>query len=117
MARDTTIKYNLADSGTDTSTKAEQSVSVTTDDSDDSISVTSTPYDSEDPDAEYTVEDILAQDDNMDGVTKYLVRWANYPLEKCTWEPEENMGPELLTDMWEEKRKQPDYEPFDLDFG
>ncbi|KJR83932.1 uncharacterized protein SPSK_00202 [Sporothrix schenckii 1099-18] len=115
MARDTAIKYNLADSGTETSTKAEQSVSVTTDDSDDSISVTSTPYDSEDPDAEYTVEDILAQDDNMDGGTKYLVRWANYPLEKCTWEPEENMGPELLTDMWEEKRKRPDYEPFDLD--
>ena len=99
MACDTAIKYNPAGSGVNTSTKAEPAASATTEDTDDSISVTSTPYDSEDPDVEYTVEDILAQDDDMNGVTKYLVRWANYPLEKCTWEPEENMGHELLRDL------------------
>ncbi|KAL1908523.1 hypothetical protein Sste5344_005609 [Sporothrix stenoceras] len=94
--------------------KSEPSASATTEGTDDNTSVTSTPYDSEDPDAEYSVEDILAQDDDMDGVTKYLVRWTNYPLEKCTWEPEENMGHELLEDLWEEKKKRPDYKPFDL---
>ncbi len=86
----------------------------TSDDSEDNISITSTQYEPENSDMEYEVEDILAQDDNMDGATKYLVKWTNYPLEKCTWEPEEHMGHELLEDVWEKKRGQPGYKPFDV---
>ncbi|CAK7203252.1 hypothetical protein SEUCBS139899_005983 [Sporothrix eucalyptigena] len=114
MARNSTIKCNAAGSAEDTSTKAEPSASATTEDTDETISITSTPYDSDDSQTEYFVEDILDQDDDMDGVTKYLVRWTGYPLEKCTWEPAENMGPDLLRDLWEKKKKKRNYQPFDI---
>ncbi|CAK7219353.1 hypothetical protein SBRCBS47491_003815 [Sporothrix bragantina] len=114
MARDSAIRYSSAGSGEDAVKKAETSASATTDDTDDTISINSTPYASDDSQAEYSVEDILAQDDDIDGVMKYLVQWTGYPLEKCTWEPAENMGPDLLRDLWDKKRKKKSYQPFDL---
>ncbi|CAK7265949.1 hypothetical protein SEPCBS119000_001772 [Sporothrix epigloea] len=103
----------LAVSGNDAEPKAELSVDVATDDMDDSISISSTPYASDDSQKEYLVEDILAQDDT-DGDLKYLVQWTGYPLEECTWELGENMDAGLLRDLWDDKIEKKDYRPFDL---
>ena len=38
----------------------------------------------------YIVEKILDKK-VMDGMYKYKVKWLNYPLSQCTWEPKENL--------------------------
>ncbi|OAA55915.1 chromo domain containing protein [Niveomyces insectorum RCEF 264] len=81
----------------------------------DDISVTSTFYASEDSETEYGVEDVLAQKTEGNGAMYYFVKWDGYPLEKCTWEPEDNMGSQLLDDLWVKKRTRVDYVPFDFD--
>ncbi|EPE07738.1 chromo domain containing protein [Ophiostoma piceae UAMH 11346] len=98
------FKYDLSDATT---------VVTTMSDVDDNISVTSTVYPDETEDYEYEVDDILSEEVDFEGVMKYLVRWKNYPLEMCTWEPKENFTPELLEDIWEQKKRQPGFQPFD----
>jgi hypothetical protein len=68
----------------------------------DSISVTSTR--SSDPEAEYNVEKILAEEVWDDGVKRYLLKWEGYPLHSATWEPTENIiGAQLLSN-WEREQ-------------
>ncbi|KAK6955012.1 hypothetical protein Daesc_002642 [Daldinia eschscholtzii] len=82
-------------------TSAEQS---DTDDMDD-ISVTSTDYgvNHEDQDKEWTVEALYAERDHPEipGEKQYLISWEGFPMDQCTWEPVENLGPGLLT-QWAE---------------
>ncbi|CAN8103477.1 unnamed protein product [Discula destructiva] len=77
------------------------------DDSDpDSISITSTVGPEDPSDTEYVVEDVHAEGEKeVDGERKkvFLVEWANFPLDECTWEPLDNLSAELA-DQWEEKK-------------
>ncbi|EAW23536.1 putative Chromo domain protein Chp1p [Aspergillus fischeri NRRL 181] len=69
---------------------------------DDDISITSTaPSEQE---SEYEVETILAELEFDDGI-KYLVKWANYPIERCTWEPPESFCNEQTLIDWNKKKK------------
>ncbi|ROW17251.1 hypothetical protein VPNG_01248 [Cytospora leucostoma] len=74
------------------------------DDDSDSISVTSEGDQDYDADTEFVVEDVHCERvDPRDGVLKYLVEWANFPLDECTWEPGESL-PQELRDQWESKK-------------
>ncbi|KAL2852511.1 hypothetical protein BJY01DRAFT_91909 [Aspergillus pseudoustus] len=71
--------------------------------SDDEISLTSTAE--SDQQSEYEVKTILSEHQFPDG-TRYLVEWAGYPIERCTWEPADAFDfDETLLD-WEKKRRQ-----------
>ena len=89
-----------------------------TDLSDDDISITSTaPSEYQE---EYEVEDVLAENKPDDGSNSvyYLVKWANYPLERCTWEPEESFCDEQTLRDWRTKKEaiaQNKATPFDVD--
>lgn len=39
---------------------------------------------------EYEIESILF-DETFDSKTMYLVKWKNYPMDQCTWEPYRNL--------------------------
>ncbi|SPQ27684.1 cda5f31c-8282-4ee5-8d18-f7a5df44c32c [Thermothielavioides terrestris] len=83
--------------------------------SDDSISLTST-VSGHDPEQEFEVENILAERRFEDGNMYYLVEWTGFALHESTWEPESNLGSELKA-MWEEdkaKHATGELEPFDI---
>ncbi|KAM3506247.1 hypothetical protein MY10362_002467 [Beauveria mimosiformis] len=71
---------------------------------DDSISLTSTVEDEVDPDIQWTVKQILA-DGLVEGETKYLIEWEDFPLSACTWEPKEHLPDSLLED-WAQTKQQ-----------
>ncbi|KAL1952486.1 hypothetical protein VTO42DRAFT_5192 [Malbranchea cinnamomea] len=85
---------------------------------DDSISITSTiPSESQD---EYEVEGVLAESKLNDGTDKvyYLVKWAGYPIERSTWEPEESFCDPRTLEDWRAKKEaiaQNREKPFDVD--
>ncbi|EEH43475.2 uncharacterized protein PADG_08400 [Paracoccidioides brasiliensis Pb18] len=82
------------------------------DDDDDDISLISTG--ASEPQDEYEVETILAQKDFSTGKA-YLVKWADYPLERATWEPEDSFcDPRTLTE-WRQKICCGEHESFDVD--
>ncbi|KAI1499433.1 hypothetical protein F5X99DRAFT_389932 [Biscogniauxia marginata] len=91
-------------------------------DDDDDISLTSTDHEGDgagDADKDWVVDDLLAERPHPDkpGQTQYLIKWEGFPLEDCTWEPEENLGPGLLP-QWEETKKEIEAgkrTPFDLE--
>lgn len=75
-------------------------------DDSDAISLTSTIQLEDPPDTEYVVEDVHAErEQEINGQIKpvYLVEWANFPLDQCTWEPLDNLPP-ALTKQWEDKK-------------
>ncbi|OAT10184.1 chromo domain-containing protein Chp1p [Blastomyces gilchristii SLH14081] len=79
---------------------------------DDDISVTSTV--GSEPRSEYEVEAILAQKSFANG-DAYLVKWAGYPLERATWEPEESFcDPSTLVE-WRKKIAPGEHQPLDVD--
>lgn len=51
----------------------------------------------------YEVERILAEK-VQDGVTKYLVKWSEYPDEECTWEPIRNFDTSEILDLWKQQK-------------
>ncbi|KAI2617420.1 hypothetical protein GGR54DRAFT_206520 [Hypoxylon sp. NC1633] len=74
----------------------------------DDISITSTdPGDNEDEEKEWIVDDLYAERPHPDisGEKQYLIKWDGFPLDQCTWEPVENLGPGLLS-QWEETKKE-----------
>ncbi|KAJ4416678.1 hypothetical protein N0V82_006587 [Gnomoniopsis sp. IMI 355080] len=76
------------------------------DDDSDTISLTSTIESEDPPDTEYVVEGVHAErEQEIDGKIQpvYLVEWANFPLDQCTWEPLNNLPPQL-TEQWEKKK-------------
>lgn len=76
------------------------------DDSFDTISLTSTVDDAYTSDTEFAVEGIRAEK-ITDGAHMYLVEWSNFPLDQCTFEPEENLQ-DVLKAEWEEKKRHQD---------
>jgi chromo domain-containing protein 1 len=83
--------------------------------SDDDISITSTPGSVQKD--EYEVEAVIGER-AFRGNLMYLVKWAGYPLERCTWEPPNSFcNPQTLAD-WEAKMEaiaQKKEKPFDVD--
>lgn len=75
-----------------------------TDDGLDNISLTSTVDEDYAPDTEFIVEGIRSER-IWNGVHQYLVKWSNFPLDQCTYEPEESL-PDTLKAEWEEKKLQ-----------
>jgi chromo domain-containing protein 1 len=67
----------------------------------DDISLTSSIL-SEDKD-EYEVETILAELKFSEGL-RYLVKWAGYPEERCTWEPARSFRDQQTLRDWKKKR-------------
>ncbi|KAK4133283.1 hypothetical protein BT67DRAFT_62332 [Trichocladium antarcticum] len=92
-------------------------ISLDDSESDDNISLTSSLSDHHDPDEEYEVECILAEEPNdEDGMRYYLVKWTGFPLHQCTWEPETELGDDLRK-SWEATRAKHaagELEPFDI---
>jgi chromo domain-containing protein 1 len=70
--------------------------------SDDEISLTSTIE--SDQQSEYEVKTILSEDLFEDG-TRYLVEWAGYPIERCTWEPADAFGDDETLRDWKRKKR------------
>lgn len=84
-------------------------------DHNDDISVTSTPP--SEPQDEYEVERVLAERD-FDTQVMYLVKWAGYPLDRCTWEPEDSFCDPQTLEEWRVKKEaitQEKEAPFDVD--
>ncbi|KAL1997950.1 hypothetical protein VTN02DRAFT_367 [Thermoascus thermophilus] len=69
---------------------------------DDDVSITST-VESEQR-SEYEVDTILSELAFPDGV-KYLVKWEGYPMERCTWEPEESFDDPRTLQDWRRKKQ------------
>jgi len=72
----------------------------------------------EDEDDEFEVEMVLAERPDPDDPTasQYLIKWENYPMDQCTWEPLQNLGEGVLQG-WEETKieiKNGTQEAFDL---
>ena len=63
--------------------------------------------DLEDPKDEYEVEEIKDQAD-LDGTRHYLVKWAGWPSEYNTWEPEGNLenAPKALQSFERSRKRQ-----------
>ncbi|KAL8834653.1 MAG: hypothetical protein Q9170_003655 [Blastenia crenularia] len=82
---------------------------------DDTISLTSTV--ASEQQSEYTLEAVLAEIVDVDGITWYLVKWENYPDLRCTWEVEEHFQHEQTLIDWTEQKMQISrglVEPFDV---
>ncbi|KAI9735234.1 MAG: hypothetical protein M1834_001824 [Cirrosporium novae-zelandiae] len=71
---------------------------------DDSISLTSTIASEHDDDDEYQVECILGQKGTFKD-REYLVRWAGYPDDRCSWEPRSSFLETQPLEDWKEQRK------------
>ncbi|KAH8431926.1 putative Chromo domain protein Chp1p [Aspergillus melleus] len=69
---------------------------------DDSISMTSTL--SSEQQSEYEVETIFAEKRFSDGM-RYLVKWAGYPMARCSWEPEEYFNTPATLLEWCQKKE------------
>ena len=73
-------------------------------DDDDDVSVTSTVP--SEPESEHEVETILTERTLGDeGETLYLVKWAGYPIERCTWEPAESFSGQETFEDWDRKKE------------
>lgn len=68
---------------------------------DDSISLNSTVQ--SEPREEYPLERVLAER-QKDGNKEYLVKWKNYPDERCTWEAEDNFNNDNTIPEWKRQK-------------
>lgn len=69
----------------------------------DKLSTSSTLSECENSDEEYSTEGIIAEGP-INGETRYLVSWTDYPLHKATWEPADHL-PDAIIHSWEEQKK------------
>lgn len=84
----------------------------------DDVSSASASSSEEEDDDEFEVEMVLAErpDPNSPTTSQYLIKWENYPMDQCTWEPLQNLGEGVLQG-WEETKieiKNGTREAFDL---
>ena len=73
---------------------------------DDAISITSSRSEKYSSDEEFLVERIMAEKKGDDGRMYFLVYWANYPVEKSTWEPRKNIQDPEIMQVWKERKGQ-----------
>ena len=69
------------------------------DDDEDSISVTSTQPSEHSEDSVFEVDRILAER-TQNGRAEYLIRWADYPEERSSWEPKDQFRDQDPLDDW-----------------
>ncbi|KAJ0421976.1 hypothetical protein BJY00DRAFT_281526 [Aspergillus carlsbadensis] len=69
--------------------------------SDDEISLSTVESDQQ---SEYEVKTILSEHLFKDG-TRYLVEWAGYPIERCTWEPADAFDYDETLRDWKRKKR------------
>lgn len=86
--------------------RARENLQTPNNDSDtDSIATASTVVSSYESDKEYEVEQILAEKQIL-GRYYYLIKWANYPIMRATWEPEENILDPNVVSAWKPRLEQ-----------
>jgi chromo domain-containing protein 1 len=59
-------------------------------------------------DQEFLVDRILSEklgSEYTDGKKRFLILWADYPLEKATWEPKENIQDPIILSAWKERKE------------
>jgi hypothetical protein len=81
-----------------------------------SINTTTTEEDY-DPDKEYDVECVLAEQLSDDGQMYYLIKWEGYPLYDCTWETKRSITHDIVLQHWEADNRlirQGQKQPFDV---
>lgn len=71
---------------------------------DDAVSITSTQSEEFSSDEEFLVERVLAERRGADDKVSYLIFWAGYAEEKCTWEPRNNIQDPAILESWEERK-------------
>ncbi|EPE27092.1 Chromo [Glarea lozoyensis ATCC 20868] len=73
------------------------------DDDDDNISLTSTQESEYSSDHEFAVERILAEKKEKGG-KRYLLEWADYPIERAAWEPEDSIVDLSMLQTWKTRK-------------
>ncbi|TKA61699.1 hypothetical protein B0A55_11525 [Friedmanniomyces simplex] len=79
-----------------------------------------TTEESEQEDVFYSVDQILAEDRDYDGMgeLRYLLKWTGYPITRASWEPTEHIETESVLREWEKRKRkirQGELEAFDLE--
>lgn len=80
--------------------------SIAVDDQDDNASIATTLDEEVDSDQEWLVNNVMAEAEIGDEV-RYLIDWHGFPLHEASWEPEENLGEDLLKTWREAKELEP----------
>lgn len=75
------------------------------DSDEDSIATHTTASSVHSEDEGFTVEQILAEDVNAEGVPQYLVKWEGYPLDRCTWEDRHQFGSGESLAIWRARKR------------
>ncbi|KAF2660247.1 hypothetical protein K491DRAFT_688574 [Lophiostoma macrostomum CBS 122681] len=71
----------------------------------DTISLTSTVEEVWPEDKVWDAEGILAERASDYGEPEFLIRWRDFALDQCTWEPYEHLVDSVLPDMWEQTKR------------
>ena len=71
-------------------------------DDDDDASIATTIEEEVDSDQEWLVNNVMAEAE-IDGEVRYLIDWHGFPLHEASWEPEENLGEDLLR-AWKQSK-------------
>lgn len=79
----------------------------------DSVATASTEVSISLPGQEYPVERILAEKDKL-GERHFFIKWADYPIERATWEPESSIIDPTLISAWDAQKRAGAMKPFDL---
>ncbi|TKA68633.1 hypothetical protein B0A55_07372 [Friedmanniomyces simplex] len=79
-----------------------------------------TTEESEQEDVFYSVDQILAEDRDYDGMgeLRYLLKWTGYAITRASWEPTEHIETESVLREWEKRKRrirQGELEAFDLE--
>lgn len=73
----------------------------------DSITTETTEESDQDSEKIYDVERIVAERVDRDGKLRYLLMWANYPEDRASWEPPENIvDQDEVIGAWTARREQ-----------
>ncbi|KAK3067818.1 hypothetical protein LTR53_015080 [Teratosphaeriaceae sp. CCFEE 6253] len=86
----------------------------------DSVASDTTKDSEEDEDVIYDVDKVLAEDSDFEGSgeTRYLISWADYSIDRATWEPKDHIETISVLKEWAERKRRlrsGEEKPFDLD--
>ncbi|KAK3067469.1 hypothetical protein LTR53_015652 [Teratosphaeriaceae sp. CCFEE 6253] len=86
----------------------------------DSVASGTTKDSEEDEDVIYDVDKVLAEESDFEdsGETRYLISWADYSIDRATWEPKDHIETVSVLKEWAERKRRlrrGEEKPFDLD--